>query len=304
MVLALLTLGCSCGQPALPQDTDPATLPTRPPPPTEDTGDDPQCAFEEEEPNNSAEMANDLPLEAQACGQFNTIAGDSDNWSFEVTHATWIGIDVEAQRRGSLANPAVAVVGAGTAFNRTDDEDSGDVGMLVPLTPSTYTLQVFEQNFSGADDGRWFYDLQVSEQKAPRSWNGVIDEPADGPTDARVVQNGDVLYGVIDDTTDEDWLRIDIPPGRHVLTVSTEAYASGSPLDALIELEDDTGEPPACPSTPSCRFERGITGFENDPFARYTSEGDETIYIRFRDESSGGSPFHWYILDVSLESAD
>lgn len=300
-LFSVLTLGCQCGRPALPTATDPPPIPTRPPPPPEDTGEEPQCAWVEEEPNDNSDQANTLPMEQQACGQFTGSAGDSDNWAFQVAIDAWVAIDVEAEQLGSLANPAAVVVAPGGAFSRNNDDVGGDVSLLVPLVPGAYNLQIFEQNFSGADDGRWFYDVQVSEQKAPRGWTDVADEPNQDASTAMLVADGDAIYGTIEGPTDEDWFRIDIPAGRHNLTVSAEAFGSGSPLDSLFQLRNEAGVAPACPSNPDCRFDRGETGFEADPWGRYTSEGDETIYVRFRNELSGGSPFHWYVLDIQLE---
>lgn len=301
LLVSLLTVGCQCGRPALPAETDNPTPPTRPPPPTLDTAPEPPCDWVEEEPNNNAEQANELPLEAKACGEFANAAGDADNWVFEVGTSTWIGIDVEAEQLGSLGNPAAAIVGTHGSFTREDDDEGADVALLVPLDAGTYNLTVFEQNFSGGGDGRYFYDLQVSEQKAPRAWTAVADEPNGDRVDALPVTDGEAVYGVIDSPTDEDWLRIEIPHGRTTLTVDAQAFGLGSPLDGVIELRTETGTP-TCVDAADCRFERGETGSENDPWARYTSDGDETIYVRFRSEvANSGSPYHWYVLAISLE---
>lgn len=299
LLVSLLTVGCQCGRPALPPDTDTPTPPTRPPPPTLDTAPEPPCDWVEEEPNNTPEQANTLPLEAKACGQFGSPAGDSDNWAFETDTTTWIAIDVEAEQIGSFANPAVAITGP-ASFSRQDGDEGGDVALLVPLDAGSWNLTVFEQNLSGGTDGRWFYDLQVSEQKAPRAWTQIADEPNDDRATALPVTDGDAVYGLITSATDEDWLRVDIPHGRTTLTVEAEAFALGSPLDGVIELRTETGTP-TCVDASDCRFEDGVTGSERDPFARYTSDGDETIYVRFRSEISGSSPYHWYVLTIALE---
>ncbi len=300
----LVVAGCQCRpEPSVPTPAD--TSEPQPDTAGMDTAPPPPCDWPESEPNNSDEQADMLPLEAQACGVFGAPA-DSDFWSFPVTEETWLGIRVDAAENGSFANPSVLLSGDdGLAVLRDDGSETADIHLLFPTDPRVYTLIVLEQSGQGDDNDRWFYDLIATVQKAPIEWTESEVEPNDAIADVELsnpVLSGDVVFGVLEDNDDRDLFRIDVPPGRHELTVSVLGFDLGSPADTELLLKDATGASPGCgPDNDACVFERGVQGFERDPVLTFSSDGDESLYVRVQAEDGRGSAVHWYALDVLLE---
>ncbi|MEZ4318081.1 MAG: hypothetical protein R3F61_11275 [Myxococcota bacterium] len=302
--LALLCAGCHCRpDPSVPDtDADDTSRPRDTAP--EDTGPEPPCALPESEPNNSGPEADLLPLEIEACGQFRA-PGDSDFWSVELTEESWLGIRVDARENGSFANPAVVLSATdGLAVLRSDGSETADVHLLFPTVARDFTLLVLEENQQGDVGQRYFYDVIATVQKAPREWTRVELEPNDARADAVPVLDGDAVFGVIEDNDDGDYYRIDVPVGRHTLRVSVDAFDMGSPADTVLYLQNAAGMSPICPTSAGCVFARGEVGFERDPSFEFTSEGDETLYVRVLPETGLGSPVHWYVLDVALEGSE
>ncbi|MCB9675097.1 MAG: hypothetical protein H6737_08265 [Alphaproteobacteria bacterium] len=304
VALGALVAGCHCRpDPSNPDsDTDPDDTSRPVDTAPLDTGPEPACAFPEIEPNNSNVEANVLPLEAKACGDFRA-PGDSDFWSFAVDEPTWLGIRIDARENGSFANPAAVLSASdGLAVLRADGSDTADVHLLFPTDARDFTLLVLEQNQQGDTGRRYFYDLIATVQKAPREWTRTEVEPNDLRADAMVVFDGDQVFGLIEDSDDGDYYRIDVPVGRHTLVASISAFDLGSPADTIVYLQNAAGLSPDCGAGNSnCAFPRGQVGFELDPWLEFTSEGDETLYLRVRPEDAYGSPVHWYVLDVTLE---
>lgn len=296
--------GCQCRPDAsvpTPEDTseppvDTARTDTAPPPP---------CAWPESEPNNSDAEADLLPLEAAACGTFGAPA-DSDFWSFTVSEETWLGIRIDAAENGSFANPSVVLsADDGLAILRTDGSETADVHLLFPTDPRVFTLLVLEQSGQGDSNDRWFYDAIATIQKAPLEWSEVEVEPNDTLADVELdnpVVSGAVVFGILEDADDRDLFRVDIPTGRHELTVTAQGFDLGSPADTELRLLDATGASPGCgPDNAGCVFERGVVGFERDPVLTYSSEGDESLFVRVQPEDDRGSAVHWYAIEVQIE---
>jgi len=303
--MCLFVVGCQCRPEPSNPDTD---RPQDTALPTEtgrlDTGPEPPCDVPEVEPNNSAEQATPLPLEAKACGEFQAPA-DSDQWAVSVTEEVWLGIAIDARESGSFANPAVVLSSPdGLAVLRSDGAETADVDLLFPTTPRELNVLVLEENQQGSPDGQYFYSILASVQKAPRTWTVVEFEPNDTRDQATVVFDGDEVFARISDADDGDYYRVDVPVGRHTLVVAVHGFELGSPADTVLYLQDDTGTAPDCIGNPSCRFPRGQIGFERDPWLEYTSEGDETLYIRVLPEDGRGSDVHWYGFELSLTGQD
>lgn len=289
-----MSTGCQC-QPAPAPPTVPED-PTPPVDPTADTAPPPPCDVPECEPNNALADAGPLPLEANACGAFQADL-DGDRWYFTLDRPEWISLDLDARENGSLANPQLFVSGPGVVFDRLDGDETADAHLHVPLAAGTYDVLVRDQDGSGGDDGRWFYDLQVSVQKEPAEWTHTEHEPNQRVADANPLALGDAVFGRMEG--DDDLYRIDLPAGRSTLELEVVAFAAGSPADTELLLEDEAGQP-RCPD--GCRFERGRIGFEADPFASVRSEGDESIYVRVRLEGVAlPSSAHWYVLSANLQ---
>jgi hypothetical protein len=296
--------GCQCRpDPSVPTPADTSE------PPTDtartDTAPPPPCAWPESEPNNSDAEADLLPLEAFACGTFGAPA-DSDFWSFPVTEDTWLGVRVDAAENGSFANPAVVLSGDdGLAILRNDGSETADVHLLFPTAPRNYTLLVLEESGQGDSNDRWFYDVMATVQKAPIDWTRSEVEPNDTVADVELANpalSGDLVFGVLDDGDDRDLLRIDVPVGRHEITVAAKGFDLGSPADTELLLLDSAGDSPGCgPGNGGCVFRRGAIGFERDPVLTYSSDGAETLYVRVQSEDDRGSAVHWYVLDVRIE---
>lgn len=295
--LGTLLAGCQCRvDPSVPT---PSASPTPTARPTADTGPLPACAVEESEPNNALDDADRVPLEADACGSFQE-RDDGDRWRFELPRDEWVSVTVRAREDGSLANPQLFLVGDDRVLERVDGDDSADPFVHVPLTAGTYDLQLRDQNGGGDADGRWFYDLQVSVQKAPTDWDAVEVEPNADALDATPVSVGTAVFGILDPPGDTDLYAVPLVPGRQALTLSVEAFGLGSPADTRLVLERGDGSPPDCGAAfPDCSFSRGEIGYESDPWVSWTTESEGTLYVRVRAESGlQGSPAHWYVLRV------
>lgn len=299
VVLAFGVAGCHCRpDPSVPDtDVDDTARPAS----TAETAAPPRCELEESESNNTAETADGLPLEAEACGGFQA-PNDPDLWTFEVVDSTWLGVWLDARENGSLANPGLFLLGPDNlVIARDNGDETADVQLRFPAAVGTYTLTVREEGFQGDDDGRWFYDLEATVQKAPREWTSVEAEPNGTPAQATPIGVG-AVYGVIEDPDDQDVYALPIPFGRHTLRARIDAFAYGSPADTRLYLQDADGDSPGCgASNPNCRFERGQIGFETDPWLEYSSEGDEVLQLRVISDDGRGSAIHWYVLDVTLE---
>lgn len=296
--------GCHCRpDPSVPDDSDPPPDTGRTVP-TADTAPEPACPTPESEPNNTAVDADVLTVDVDACGWFQA-PNDPDFWAFDVVTEDWLGVWADARENGSLANPGVFLQGPGFVVQRDDGDETADARLLFPAPTGSYTITLREQGFQGEDDGRWFYDLQATVQKAPRLWTTVELEPNDARTDGTPLAHGDAAFGVIADPDDEDWYAVTVPTGRHTVTAWIDAFAMGSPTNARLYLRDADGVSPGCGSTNAgCQFDRGPIGFETDPWLEHTSEGDEVLYVRVVPEDDRGSPIHWYVIELSVVGAE
>lgn len=312
VVATLWLTGCTC-RPELPEPTEPTETDTQPTGSTGSTGDTappPPCPVPEIEPNDSVNEPTPLPMERRACGLVEAPL-DLDVWEFVLEHDAWLAIEVEAAD-GSIADMTALLtprVGAWAA-TRADDPESKDVHLTFPAPAGTYALTVSEQTFAGGD--RYDYDLLVSEAKSPVEYTREEVEPNDTQPAAEVVADGDVILGTIDGNgalADLDWFRVDVPAGKHTLTVDLDAYDLGSAADLTVRLYDQALTPlplgcrdpcggPAC--TP-CAFEGGIQGVEFDPLAVLESAGGETLYVQVLEDGSREGPASWYAMTIRLE---
>ena len=301
----LLAQGCTC-RPELPDVSDDPpseasetqdTAPLE----TADTGPEPPCAVPEEEPNNSEPDATLLPTEQAACGTFDASL-DLDWWVLEFEEDGWLEVRVDAQDIGSTADVAVVLSGDDRIATREDNEEHNDVDLLIPATAGAYTLLITEETASSGE--RFFYDLLVTAQKEP--FDVDLTDPGTNTSSgaAMVLSSGETVLGLLDDlVTGEDWYVIDVPPGRHALTIDVEGFAEGSPADTSVWLYDTSLDelPEGCRS--NCEIPGGAQPGERDPYYVYDSEGNEAVYVRIRDASGHTGPAYWYVLTLWVEAS-
>lgn len=291
----LLAVGCNCR--GLPEDTSDTEEPVDETADTApDTGVEPRCGWPEVEPNNQLADANELPLETWACGRFDTV-GDGDQWRATTTDDGWLNVRIRSQAIGSPADPMLIITApGGSVLERVTDDQSRDVTLMFPAPAGVYAVLARDRNGQGGD--AYDYDLLASLGKAPLEWSLV--EPLasnDARLDATPLPLGARLFGFIDAPLDNDWYRVDVPPGRRSLDVRIEAFAFGSPADTQFLVNNAAGNVlPNC-SVNGCLFRSGPTG-ERDPVATLISQGDESLYLRVSEQASRGGAAYWYVISV------
>jgi len=300
--LVILGQGCQCN-PGLPPTSDNSTetntggdsassttIDTAPPPP---------CDVPEVEPNNDAATATPLPTELEACGTFEADL-DIDWWSVEVEDDGWLGVRVDAQDIGSTADVAVVVDGPFGSVTRDGNEERNDVDLLVPVGAGRYDILVTEETASSGE--RYYYDMLATVQKEPFEVDRQDPSTNTAAASALVLQSGERVLGFLDDlATGEDWYVVDVPPGRHLVTIDVQGFAEGSPADTSVWLYDDSLDslPEGCRM--QCEISDGAQPGERDPYFEYDSGGNEAVYVRIRDTSGRTGSAYWYVLRVDVE---
>ena len=312
--ISALAAGCSC-QPELPgqgevqDDTQIDSAVIEP----LDTGPVPPCDVPETEDNGSLADADLLPMELVGCGRLQE-AADFDYWDTTVPADAWVRFAVVSRGLGAIADVHLLVLPEGeTAAKRDDDEETTDASLLFPAKAGDYSITVSEQNFNG-DEDRYEYELVVSTSKAPLDWDRFEVEPNDAFAEAVDVSPGEVIYGDMQGGIDNDWYKLDIPTGKHTLTVAVEAYAYGSAGNFSLWLYDEglgllpVGcNPDGCgPGQPNCVWCEVLgppAGFARDPILEFESLGSETLYWRVVEYESKYGDAYWYTMRVELEGA-
>jgi len=313
LCLSALAAGCNC-RPELPDanpdDVSETTTDTAPPP-IGDTAPPPPCDVPETEDNGSPSTANLLPMEVVGCGQLQE-AADFDYWDTTVPADAWVRFAVVSRGLGAIADVHLLVVPEGeAAAKREDDEGTTDASLLFPAKAGDYSIAVSEQNFNG-DSERYEYELVVSTSKAPLEWDRYEVEPNDDHAGAQQVFAGEVLFGDMQGGIDNDWYWMDVPSGKHTLTVTIEAYAYGSAGNFSLWLYDawqgllpagcdPEGCGPGQPNCVSCEVMGPPVGFARDPILEYESLGSETLYWRVVEFETKFGEAYWYTMRVDLE---
>jgi hypothetical protein len=301
----LLCAGCQCGQPPLTDDPDDPVIEDSPVEDTEeepvDTVPEPPCEQPEVEPNNSFDDANELAMEAQACGEFQT-AVDADFWTFTLTEEAWLGIEVDAFGLGSEAVVSVAISSSetGVAAGINHHQGEPDVYVHFPSPPGTYDVLVRQTvgAFGGQGEGPdYFYELLATSSKPPMSWD--LDETANetretamlllsaaAPTPLRV-------FADVDGLGDQDWYRVNVPAGRHRMVIDVQAHEFGSMGNFMIERYRADGQLVQ-------RLTAGEVGWEPDPWMEVRTIAAETHYLRIVEEEGGHGRPMWYVLELTL----
>ena len=162
---------------------------------------------------------------------------------------------------------------------------------------------IYDQ-YGGSEESD-FYEMIISQVKQPVEFTDIEPEETEennSPSGAVELSSGMRMFGSISANSDLDWYRISLPEEQKVkLTITVEAFAHGSPLDSIIYVY------------PSEVFESTETSYERirdnapgnagnlDPTLSYTPEegGDKAILIK--SDVTGGSDFHWYVLEILVE---
>lgn len=297
--------GCQCGPGPIVDDPDDPVVEESPVDDTElevdDSGPEPPCQQPEVEPNNSFDEANELSMERQACGEFQTVV-DADFWTFTLTEPAWLGVEVDAFRLGSEADVSVAISSAETGVSAGINYYHGtpDVFVHFPSPPGTYDVLVRQTvgAFGGQGEGpRFFYELIATSSKPPLDWQ--LDEAANESLEAAMPVLSAAspapvrVFATLSTLADQDWFRVDVPAGRHRLQARVLAHEYGSMGNFMIERYRTSGQLAA-------RATDGQIGWEADPWMEVRTVAAETMLFRVIEEAgSYGLPM-WYVLELSL----
>jgi len=271
-----------------------------PPPPPDtsepDTESDtifvaPHCQLNEVEPNNRPGEEQDLAFEQLACGALQQNL-DGDLWRFTVDHATWVGVYLDAQKLGSRVDGIITLQGTDIA-QQHDSPGSLDPILRFPTTAgaSEYTVLITDQQGLGEEQG-YDYELLVTEVKQPVDSNRVEVEPNDDDAHAQVVADGDAIFGSADGFG-ADWFAIDVPAGKHDLTVDVAAWSYGSTGLFAVNAFDSAGV--------RRTLAWGAPGAW-DPVLHLTSTGNERLYINIAEREHHQGRTYWYVARISLEA--
>lgn len=263
-----------------------------------DTAPPPLCEQVEEEPNNKQDEATPIRREAEACGEF-TGGLDLDYYLFETRGAGWLEIDVDAGERGSSADVNLSLESeGGYRLTMQDGAGSADPYVLVPVAgEDSWYLTLNEERVQGDEEG-FEYFFHVSEAKAPMTFDRVEAEDNDDWTTAEDLPIGEVIYGVIDDTSDRDWFKVTTPSAKGSLRVEVVAHRKGSPLDARMFLWKETKEGELADEAEEM-FETNPFDVGLDPAFERTGGGNEVWYLQVLRLEGGAGPLYWYTLSVT-----
>lgn len=287
-----------------------------------DTGDDtfdapppPACDFPEEEPNSSKDIADEIETELWACG---VLAPDSDesgvesatDWvTFAVPETGWLRSWARGEDIGSYADLQMSlwVDGElGETFLGTVKHSPGtmDPRATIPVQAGDVVhIGIVAENFSGTDQQLWEF-LATTLKEPPVYWNKLEDDSAvnDGVADAfQPIEDGDWVLGTLGVGDSHDAYQIEIPNESTTIHVDIEAYDFGSPLDAkLVVHEPDASETSGYSNAGS--NDNG-PGYDLDPDPEVyvdTVDNGGTWVVRVNNSGTFASPYHWYVLKVTL----
>ena len=256
---------------------------------------EPPCDVPETEPNGSDAEAADLPLDRVGCGAFGAQL-DQDLWRVDFPHEDWVAFYVKARTIGSKADPDLTLQSEGGQFALVDGFGE-DPTLVFPTVPDQFTVMLAD-HLAGSPGGiDYYYEILATRAKAPVGWTREEDDVANDVFEtAEPLEDGDRVLAWVDSTLDSDWFVLDIPGGKHTVTVAVDAYAHGSAGNFKLVAFDEEKN----------RLETwyfGEMGFELDPWARWTSSGDERVFLRVIEESGRYGRPTWYVVSASLEDS-
>jgi hypothetical protein len=294
--LAWMFAACNACRPGLPPAPSDGRIDTSSPPEDTaesgvDSGPPPRCDVEEQEPNDSPDAAQALPMELWACGRYDRV-GDSDWFHARAGQAGWIAVDVQAAARGSAADAQVQVVpDVGMPAVVAGSYLSTDPRVVFPTdAPGAWSIGVTQATRVGASDVGWF--ARVSQVKAPVAWTDDEVEPDDSIDAAQAFPLGGVMFGRADAVGDRDWYVFTTPPDEQSWTFEVDAAQFGSLADTKLTLARADGT--------VLRVDHlGHIDYDPDPWFETRLAPNTTYAVMVRTESDAGGPFHWYTLSIA-----
>lgn len=313
--LALACNGCTSCTPSLPNTNNNVSEPTNEPSEEQDSGDTgdtdeeeiPPCPIMEIEPNNNYDEAQYVLMENWICGDAND-AFDLDNYGFTFPEEEgWIKLWGRGQDIGSTADLLLTLdQGTNTAVS-VSQVGTTDPMIIAPVTNEDVLYATIYDQYGGIGDQN-FYELLISQVKPPLEYNQVENDEYgenNSPAGAIEVTNGTRIFGQTSTNTDTDWYRITLPEGERTrLTLTIEAFIHGSPLDPIIYLYP--AEAFETSAVDHVVVRNNFPGNVNnlDPQLTYTTDHGGDWAILVKSNVTGGSDFHWYVLDVLVENVD
>jgi hypothetical protein len=307
--------GCIACQPILPSSTTDTEQQqqqndTSDPKDTGETGETgiiiPQCPIMDEEPNNNNADAQYVPLEEWICGEFN-ISNDFDVFLFDFPEEGWLKVWGRGADIGSLSDLILTVdQGSNTAISAAQ-YNSTDPLLIIPVDEAGPIYAMMQEQYGGTGEEN-FYELLLSQVKAPIEYNQIEEDDFgsnNSPAGANIVEDGTRVFGRASDNYDTDWYKISLPEGEQVtLTISIESFMEGSPMDPIIYLYPEEAFDSSSTNYVAIR-NNAIEDVNNlDPEINYTTDEGGEWAILIENNGSGGSDFHWYVMDISIEIWD
>ena len=308
--------GCIGCQSCQPQIDVPDNPDNQPEPSTEnvdtaetiDTGDTalepPPCPIMEVEPNDNYDEAQLVFLEKWICGEYDK-EFDLDNFGFQFPEDEgWLKVWGRAQSVGSLSDILITLdQGSNTAVSFAQ-AGTTDPMLIVPVTNEEALYATIYDQYGGYGENN-FYEMMISQIKPPVEWNRNETDALgenNSPAGAETVEDGDIIFGTSSTNYDTDWFRFTVNEGETVqVTLELTAFSEGSPMDPIVYLYDDRIFTDSDAPYRAVRNNRSGEAGNLDPLLRYSisAAGDWAILVK--NNGPGGSDFHWYIIDVSLE---
>lgn len=308
--------GCIGCQSCQPQIDVPDNPDNQPEPSTEnvdtaetiDTGDTalepPPCPIMEVEPNDNYDEAQLVFLEKWICGEYDK-EFDLDNFGFQFPEDEgWLKVWGRAQSVGSLSDILITLdQGSNTAVSFAQ-AGTTDPMLIVPVTNEEALYATIYDQYGGYGENN-FYEMMISQIKSPVEWTRNETDSVgenNSPLGAETVEDGEIIFGTSSTNYDTDWFRFTVNEGETVqVTLELTAFSEGSPMDPIVYLYDDRIFTDSDAPYRAVRNNRSGEAGNLDPLLRYSisAAGDWAILVK--NNGPGGSDFHWYIIDVSLE---
>jgi hypothetical protein len=262
-----------------------------------DTAEDAACAVPEQEPNNSTEKPQDLPMDRWACGTFDSTI-DPDIFGFQTNTEDWLKLEVVAAEAGSSADVQMLVTGGDDEYTAVSQFGfmTTDPSVVFPAPAETdFTVILNEMYYGYGESYHW--KMMGTVTKAPVEWDDEEIESNDLQADGTPIESGDSLWGTVASSSDLDWFSLEIPEGKVEVDVDVDAWMYGSPADVKISAYDPDG-------TWFAKSLYGDTVYDQDPHLEFTPDQSGTWGLLIREEHSKGSPMYWYVVRVTVTESE
>ena len=309
-------IGCQSCQPQIdvPDNTDTETEPSNEDTDTAENADTadtalepPPCPIMEIEPNDNYDEAQVVMLEKWICGEYDK-EFDLDNFGFQFPEDNgWLKVWGRAQTVGSLSDILITLdQGSNTAVSFAQ-VGTTDPMMVVPVTNEDVLYATIYDQYGGYGEDN-FYEMLISQVKPPVEWNRYESDSVgdnNSPAGAEFVEDGDRIFGNACTNYDTDWFQFNVAEGESIqVTLDLEAFAQGSPMDPIVYLYDDRIFTDSDAPYRAVRNNRSGDAANLDPLLRYTISDPGDWAILVKNNGPGGSEFHWYVMDISLEPSE